>query len=278
MDLAELAMMLESINATEVSDSEFEQAASRVSSYSWLPDDQKLQFYALYKQSTIGDVNTKQPWSINMVAKAKWDAWKAYEGFPKKSAAMAYVYLANELEAEDCARRGIECSKSGDNDSEGDTKRSAEEQAMSVTVSTFKDPINGDIEKESWTESEEIFQAVVNGDLEGVKKSLLGGTSPSLRDSEKMTPLHYAADRGHIDILTTLVDGGADLNALDSEGQTPLMLAVMCENEEVVQVLLSNGADCTIRNSSGESALDMVDGDSSDGRAVLAMLQEASTG
>jgi acyl-CoA-binding protein len=65
-------MMLESVCPEEVSEQEFQDAANKISSYSWLPDSQKLQFYGLYKQSTIGDVNTKQPWSINMVAKAKW--------------------------------------------------------------------------------------------------------------------------------------------------------------------------------------------------------------
>jgi acyl-CoA-binding protein len=72
MDLAELAMMLESVNAKEVSIEEFEQAASLLSQMKGLSNDQKLQFYGLYKQATVGDVNTTQPWSINMVAKAKW--------------------------------------------------------------------------------------------------------------------------------------------------------------------------------------------------------------
>jgi hypothetical protein len=72
MDLAELAMMLESVNATEVSIEEFESAATKLSQTKGLSNDQKLQFYGLYKQATVGDVNTSQPWSINMVAKAKW--------------------------------------------------------------------------------------------------------------------------------------------------------------------------------------------------------------
>lgn len=72
MDLSELAMMLESIGNNEVTKEEFDEAANKLSSYNFLSNDQKLQFYGLYKQSTIGDVNIPQPWSINMVAKAKW--------------------------------------------------------------------------------------------------------------------------------------------------------------------------------------------------------------
>jgi hypothetical protein len=58
------------------------------------------------------------------------DAWKAYEGFPKTSAAMAYVFLASQLEAEDPTK------KSGD-----EIVREAEQNAMAVTVSTFADPL-----------------------------------------------------------------------------------------------------------------------------------------
>lgn len=72
MDLSELAMMLETININEVTDDEFNEAATKLTSYKFLSNEQKLQFYGLYKQATVGNVNTPQPWSINMVAKAKW--------------------------------------------------------------------------------------------------------------------------------------------------------------------------------------------------------------
>jgi hypothetical protein len=72
MDIAELAMMLESVDCAPPTNEDFQASAAKISQYGWLPDDQKLQFYGLYKQCTVGDVNTKQPWAINMVAKAKW--------------------------------------------------------------------------------------------------------------------------------------------------------------------------------------------------------------
>ena len=50
-------------------------------------------------------------------------------------------------------------------------------------------------------------------------------------DWQLMTPLHYAADRGHREILDLLISSGANVNVVDSDGQTALMVAVLCSNE-----------------------------------------------
>ena len=41
---------------------------------------QLLVLYGLYKQATVGDVNTEQPWKVQVEARAKWDAWNANKG------------------------------------------------------------------------------------------------------------------------------------------------------------------------------------------------------
>ncbi|EJU05053.1 acyl-CoA-binding protein [Dacryopinax primogenitus] len=55
--------------------------------------EQQLEFYALYKQGTIGDVNTTRPGLLDFVGKAKWDAWKQLEGKSKEEAQKEYVEL-----------------------------------------------------------------------------------------------------------------------------------------------------------------------------------------
>ena len=40
-----------------------------------LTSDQSNELYGLYKQATIGDNTTPQPWAIQLDARAKWDSW-----------------------------------------------------------------------------------------------------------------------------------------------------------------------------------------------------------
>ncbi len=62
------------------------------------------------------------------------DAWKHFEGFPQKSAAMAYVFLVNQLDKENPSNSGKESQDMSE-------KRSEEEKAMSVVVSAFAAPL-----------------------------------------------------------------------------------------------------------------------------------------
>jgi diazepam-binding inhibitor (GABA receptor modulating acyl-CoA-binding protein) len=96
MDVTELAMMLESMSAQPVSEEEFKAAADSLQDMHGMKDEEKLQFYGLYKQGTVGNVNTKKPSFFDFVGQKKWDSWKSYEGFPQESAKMAYVYLVEK--------------------------------------------------------------------------------------------------------------------------------------------------------------------------------------
>ncbi len=78
--------------------SNFEQAVADSKKLSERPDNQTLlQIYALYKQATLGDVTGKRPGFMDLVGRAKWDAWKAAEGMPTEKAMQAYVDLIQSL-------------------------------------------------------------------------------------------------------------------------------------------------------------------------------------
>ena len=61
-------------------------------------NDKKLQLYGLFKQATVGDNNSSQPWAVQIEKRAKWDAWEANKGKTKQQAEEAYVKLVQELQ------------------------------------------------------------------------------------------------------------------------------------------------------------------------------------
>lgn len=70
----------------------FNKAAEEVKNLKSRPtDDQMLKTYALFKQATIGDVNTTRPGMLDFQGKAKWDAWNGVKGTSKEDAESQYV-------------------------------------------------------------------------------------------------------------------------------------------------------------------------------------------
>lgn len=77
---------------------EFEAAAAAAKALPTAPDqDSMLKLYALYKQSTGGDVEGKRPGFTNPVGRAKWDAHNAVKGTGQVDAMAQYVALVDSL-------------------------------------------------------------------------------------------------------------------------------------------------------------------------------------
>ena len=62
-------------------------------------DADLLELYGLYKQATVGDVDTSRPGMFDMKGKAKWDAWNAKKGTSQADAEAAYIAKVKELMA-----------------------------------------------------------------------------------------------------------------------------------------------------------------------------------
>ena len=63
-----------------------------------LPSDSDLLIlYGLYKQVTQGDCNTPQPWSTQVEARSRWDAWYKNSGMYRHVAMEKYIEKVNEL-------------------------------------------------------------------------------------------------------------------------------------------------------------------------------------
>lgn len=78
---------------------QFEQAAAESKNLSEKPSNETLlQLYSLYKQGSIGDVNTEPPSNpFDFVSKAKYEAWAGLKGKSNADAMTEYVGLINKL-------------------------------------------------------------------------------------------------------------------------------------------------------------------------------------
>lgn len=75
---------------------QFEQSVAKVrnapSDGDFKPSNEyMLKMYALYRQACQGDVGGQRPGMLNLVARAKYDAWAKAKGMSSEQAMQAYV-------------------------------------------------------------------------------------------------------------------------------------------------------------------------------------------
>ena len=76
----------------------FEAPLALSKSLSERPDNPTLlKIYSLYKQATAGDNADPKPGFTDMVARAKWDAWKKLDGTSADEAMNQYIALIESL-------------------------------------------------------------------------------------------------------------------------------------------------------------------------------------
>ncbi|KAH0602542.1 uncharacterized protein H6S33_008623 [Morchella sextelata] len=123
-------------------------------------------------------------------------------------------------------------------------------------ISAITSPILTNLKKADHDGIPAIHYASSQGSLTWVMSLLSLGVSPSLRIPKTFgTPLHFAASKGHKDIVLCLIESNADINATDLFGDTPLHVAVQDGMYECVEELVKHGANVDVLNCNGESPL-----------------------
>ncbi len=104
--------------------------------------------------------------------------------------------------------------------------------------------------------SAEIHDIARRGDLDSLKATLQ--THPDqvdAPDDRNCTPLHFACDGGHEELVEYLLGHGAEIEIADSDGDTPLMWAAYAGHMRVVELLIANGANRAVINNNGRTLL-----------------------
>ncbi len=77
---------------------QFADAQVRVKTLTNRPSNEDLlQLYALYKQATDGDNDTKKPGMFDIKEQFKWKSWSELKGTSKDAAMQKYLDLVNKL-------------------------------------------------------------------------------------------------------------------------------------------------------------------------------------
>ncbi|PIK51588.1 putative ankyrin repeat, SAM and basic leucine zipper domain-containing protein 1-like isoform X4 [Apostichopus japonicus] len=90
--------------------------------------------------------------------------------------------------------------------------------------------------------------------LECLELLLEQGVNMDVHESSHMTPLMFAAQRGHVKVAAKLILAKSDVDKQDNRGWTALCYATMKGEAKLVKLLLDNGADPTKTCSEGTAA------------------------
>lgn len=207
----------------------------------------QLQLYGLYKIATEGPCSAPQPSALKMTARAKWQAWQKLGAMPPEEAMQKYIDIVTGLYPSWAAGSTKKREKES-----SDASISGSKGPMGPVFSTFLDEEPG-----SKVKLDSIHLFAQEGDEENLIKCIDNGVPLNLKDGEGRTPLHWAVDRGCMNITALLLNKNADVNAKDDEGQTALHYAAICERAAIAELLVKHGGDIEIKDDEGNTPSDL---------------------
>lgn len=106
-----------------------------------------------------------------------------------------------------------------------------------------------------------LFDAILQRDINEVKRLLNAGANANSCNQDGITSLHQCCINNLIDILEILIKYGADVNKSDNDLWTPLHAAATCGYIDVCRLLIKNNADLLSLNNDGNMPYDLCDDD-----------------
>ncbi|RPD81921.1 ankyrin [Lentinus tigrinus ALCF2SS1-7] len=229
----------------------FREAASylsKASSLSSVSNATKLELYAIFKYLTVSSTpNVPKPSIFDFTGKAKWEAWqtagKTYQD--PSDAEKRYLEIARSLgwvegKAEEPKPATTKESEDGGeediwdkSDDEGESmKPKREGGAMGRTTSTMT------MEDDKGSSSA-LSNLAVAGDVSVMLAYFHGQPDADVnaRDENGYTPLHLAADRGHLEVVDILLKRGANPEIKDPDEFTAKELAEIAGHTDIAALL-----------------------------------------
>lgn len=231
----------------------------------------KLRVYGLYKQATEGPCVSPKPRLLEGMTKhAKWTAWSELGDLDSNKAKREYVALVRSL----TKSQTLPTRKALSDETvvfEEDAVRDSDDVGLGGPVFSrpelpFDGPSGPGGPNAGFLDG--LALACRAGDVAGAR-ALISKKKIDFdaRDEEGRTALHWAADGGHAETCSVVLEGvrlarGADaakalVDAVDDEGQTALHYAAVVESAATCAVLIRWGADCDVLDADGETPAEL---------------------
>ncbi|XP_077145843.1 ankyrin repeat domain-containing protein 6 isoform X1 [Ranitomeya variabilis] len=102
--------------------------------------------------------------------------------------------------------------------------------------------------------SERLLVAAYKGQVDNVVQLINKGAKVAVTKHGR-TPLHLAANKGHVNVVQILLKAGCDLNVQDDGQQTALHRAAVVGNSDILAMLIQEGCALDRQDKDGNTAL-----------------------
>uniref|UniRef100_A0A8C6N4M2 [histone H3]-lysine(9) N-methyltransferase n=1 Tax=Mus spicilegus TaxID=10103 RepID=A0A8C6N4M2_MUSSI len=126
-------------------------------------------------------------------------------------------------------------------------------EMVSLLLSTGQVDVNAQ-DSGGWTP---IIWAAEHKHIDVIRMLLTRGADVTLTDNEENICLHWASFTGSAAIAEVLLNAQCDLHAVNYHGDTPLHIAARESYHDCVLLFLSRGANPELRNKEGDTAWDL---------------------
>jgi ankyrin repeat protein len=110
----------------------------------------------------------------------------------------------------------------------------------------------------SYSQTPLLYAAAYGSSRRHAELLLAAGADPNFKDRDGMTPLHWTAVSGNVEVATAILTHGGDADITDGHGDTVLSLSIRYNRHGIISALVSRKPNVTAEFAAGRTLLHIV--------------------